>query len=40
MDLKNRKSPEVLTGLTDVSKILFAYGTKEYLEKKNMYNYV
>ena len=34
MDLKNKKSPGLLTGLTDVCKVCFAYGTKEYTGKK------
>ena len=33
-DLKNEKSPVMLTGLTDVSKIYFAYGTSTYAKKK------
>ena len=30
-DIKNKKSPVMLTGLTDVSKVYFSYGTSEYI---------
>ena len=30
-DIKNKKSPVMLTGLTDVSKTYFSYGTSEYI---------
>ena len=33
-DLKNKKSPVELTGLTDVSKAYFTYGTSIYTKKK------
>lgn len=33
-ELKNKKSPVMLTGLTDVSKIYFAYASKEYIGRK------
>lgn len=32
-DILNKKSPVMITGLTDVSKMYFAYGTKEYTKK-------
>ncbi len=33
-DIKFEKSPVMLTGLTDVSKVIFAYGTSEFTNKK------
>lgn len=33
-DIEKTKGPVMLTGLTDVMKVYFAYGTKEYTKKK------
>ncbi len=33
-NIKNKKSPVMLTGLTDVSKTYFTYGTSKYLKRK------
>ncbi len=32
--IENKKSPVMLTGLTDVSKVYFAYGTRQYSKSK------